>query len=494
MSEEAIRKLRQKFMIYAMLSLTLVMLLMAGMIYVINLCVSRNEIRETMAYIISYEGEIQDAETIYEAAGTDNSAQNPEMTPDKAGQGGNGTDQKENAEQKTDDWISQFRKKTSPDTEETKKFRKLDESIGKTPYDIRMFLNDVFGAGSSGLITGDSPDDTFSTRYFAVLYAQDGEVESVKANHISSLTAQEAEALGDYARGRLLTFGQYGKYYYQSAELQGERGIVVFLDSTNQIHATSRLLYSAMMLFTFGIALTFLFVCLFANKAIAPEIRNAELQKQFITNASHELKTPLAVIRANTEMQEILGGENEWTQSTLRQVDRLNGLIQNLVMITRTQEKESSERSLINVAELMRDTVKTYLPVACQDEKVLEQEIPDCLNMMAVDSEIRQLTTLLLDNAIKYCDGGGTIRVSAGQKGRETWMVVSNSYAEGANVDYSRFFERFYRQNEAHTIESQSRGGYGIGLSIAENLVEKYNGSIRADWKNGMISFTCTLK
>lgn len=153
-----------------------------------------------------------------------------------------------------------------------------------------MFLNDVFGAGSSGLITEDSPDDTFSTRYFAVLYASDGEVESVKANHISSLTAQEAEALGDYARGRLLTFGQYGKYYYQAAELQGNRGIVVFLDSTNQIHATSRLLYSAMMLFTFGIALTFLFVCLFANKAIAPEIRNAELQKQFITNASHELK------------------------------------------------------------------------------------------------------------------------------------------------------------------------------------------------------------
>ena len=255
MSEEAIRKLRKKFMIYAMLSLTLVMLLMAGMIYVINLCVSRNEIRETMSYIISYEGEIQDAETIYEAAGTEDTMQNSETTPDKAGQGGNGTDQKENAEQKTDDWISQFRKKASPDTEETKKFRKLDESIGKTPYDIRMFLNDVSGAGSSGLITEDSPDDTFSTRYFAVLYASDGEVESVKANHISSLTAQEAEALGDYARGRLLTFGQYGKYYYQAAELQGDRGIVVFLDSTNPIHATSRLLYSAMMLFTFGIAL-----------------------------------------------------------------------------------------------------------------------------------------------------------------------------------------------------------------------------------------------
>lgn len=475
MSEEAIRKLRLRFIIYATLSLTMVMFLMAGMIYVFNLIVSQNEIRETMQYIIASEGEIQDAETIYEAKEAD--------IGNAAGMG--------STDQNKTDQNSQQNVRTQ-DEEEVRKFRTLNQSAGRKPYDVKTFLGDIFGSGTGGLIDEDSPDDTFSTRYFAVIYGQDGNVEAVKANHISSLTAQEAEILGNYARGRFFQFGQYGKYYYQVADLSGDRSIVVFLDSTNQIHATSRLLYSALMLIAFGIAVTYIFVRVFANKAISPEIRNAELQKQFITNASHELKTPLAVIRANTEMQEILGGENEWTQSTLRQVDRLNGLIQNLVMITRAQEKETTERTLTNAAALIQETVKTYLPVATQDGKTLEQEIPESLNMKAVDSEIRQLTTLLLDNAIKYCDAGGTIRVSAGQKGREIWMAVSNSYAEGASVDYSRFFERFYRQNEAHTIDS--RGGYGIGLSIAENLVKKYGGTIRADWKNGVISFTCTLK
>ena len=475
MSEEAIRKLRLRFIIYATLSLTMVMFLMAGMIYVFNLIVSQNEIRETMQYIIASEGEIQDAETIYEAKEAD--------IGNAAGIG--------STDQNKTDQNSQQNVRTQ-DEEEVRKFRTLNQSAGRKPYDVKTFLSDIFGSGTGGLIDEDSPDDTFSTRYFAVIYGQDGNVEAVKANHISSLTAQEAEILGNYARGRFFQFGQYGKYYYQFADLSGDRSIVVFLDSTNQIHATSRLLYSALMLIAFGIAVTYIFVRVFANKAISPEIRNAELQKQFITNASHELKTPLAVIRANTEMQEILGGENEWTQSTLRQVDRLNGLIQNLVMITRAQEKETTERTLTNAAALIQETVKTYLPVATQDGKTLEQEIPESLNMKAVDSEIRQLTTLLLDNAIKYCDAGGIIRVSAGQKGREIWMAVSNSYAEGASVDYSRFFERFYRQNEAHTIDS--RGGYGIGLSIAENLVKKYGGTIRADWKNGVISFTCTLK
>lgn len=458
MSEEAIRRLRLKFILYAMLSLTLVMFLMAGLIYITNLVVSQNEVRETMQYIIAREGEIQDAETIYEA---------PKNESQETGE--------ENPQEKK------------------RKFQLLDQSIGAKPYDIGTFLGDIFGSGTGADAGNADPDETYATRFFAVLYAEDGTVESVKANHISSLTPQEAETLGSYAKDhRLIHFGQYGKYYFQLSDLPENRSIVVFLDSTNQIHATSRLLYSAMMLIVFGIAVTFLFVRIFSNKAIAPEIRNAELQKEFITNASHELKTPLAVIRANTEMQEILGGENEWTQSTLRQVDRMNGLIQNLVMITRAQEKENEERTAVNVADLIRDTVKSYRPVAQQEGKTLEEELPEMLNMKAVDSEIRQLTTLLLDNAIKYCDENGSIRVTAGQKGKETWLVVSNSYAEGKDVDYSRFFERFYRQNEAHTIDGKS--GYGIGLSIAEKLVKKYNGTIRADWKDGVISFACTLR
>ena len=111
--------------------------------------------------------------------------------------------------------------------------------------------------------------------------------------------------------------------------------------------------------------------------------------------------------------------------------------------------------------------------------------------MEAEPNQISQLTALLVDNAIKYCDDGGEITVELSQKGRYIRLIVSNSYAEGANQDYRRFFDRFYREDEAHT---QGRGGYGIGLSIAEGLMEQYRGSIDVSWKDGVISFTCTFK
>ncbi len=491
MSEEAIRKLKLKFIIYAMLSLSIVMFLMGGMIYVTNLLVSRNEIRATMQYIIRHEGNIQDAVILYDTQAEEKS---DSQDPGQSAEEGNLSSDRTHAEKAGNNDVAAGNN-AGQHTELKERLEKMNQSFRENPYDIHEFLGDVFGTGNGDDVLA-SEDDSFSTRFFAVIYDEDGTVSQVKANHISSLTAEDARTLGDYARNKLFHFGQYGKYYYQVQDLEDGRGIVIFLDATNQIHSTVRLFYSALLLIAFGICIAFLFVRIFSGKAIAPEIRNAELQKQFITNASHELKTPLAVIRANTEMQEILGGENEWTQSTLRQVDRLSGLIQNLVVITRAQEKETEERIAVNAAALIRDTAKTYQPVALQEGKTMDIDLPETLTMKAVDSEIRQLTTLLIDNAIKYCDPKGSIRVQAGQKGRETWLVVSNSYREGKDVDYSRFFERFYRQNEAHTIgeEKDQKSGYGIGLSIAENLVKKYNGTIKADWRDGVIYFTCTLR
>lgn len=492
-----------------MLSLSIVMCLIAGLIYVVNLVLTRNNVQDIMNYIEGHGGIIQDAEVIYRAdrsspedsgsvstesgveggrtdSGTEGNSSDPEDTdagspsgstegmtisPDSSGTGVSGNSRRS-------DYILQ----------------RVNQSINENNYDVREFLYELFGTGQTD--NSFSDEDTYSTRYFAVICDEDGEPLEIIANHVSQLTVEEAEALSEYARGRLFHFGQYGKYYYRVSRTDSGQTMVIYLDSTNQINANTRLLYSAMFLILFGVIVTFIFVRMFSGKAIEPEIRNAELQKQFITNASHELKTPLAVIRANTEMQEMLDGESEWTQSTLRQVDRLNGLIQNLVMITRAQEKETAERVPTDISGTIKETVETYLPVAEQDGKKMEQNIPDGITMKAVDSEIRQLVTLLLDNAIKYCDEGGTIRTSLWQKGRETWISVSNNYAEGKDVDYTRFFERFYRKNEAHTIDNSkdSKGGYGIGLSIAESLVKKYNGSIRADWKDGVITFICMLK
>lgn len=140
---------------------------------------------------------------------------------------------------------------------------------------------------------------------------------------------------------------------------------------------------------------------------------------------------------------------------------------------------------------MVSETADTFKAVAETDGKTLKKEIPDGISLTGIESELRQLCTLLIDNAIKYCDENGQILVKLERRSRAARLVVSNSYAAGAGVNYSRFFDRFYRQDQSHNVD---KGGYGIGLSIADSLVQKYHGTIDASWKDGVIRFTCILK
>ncbi len=364
-----------------------------------------------------------------------------------------------------------------------------DEDEPFLPDSRRFSLNDIFSADMSTT----APEFRYSTRYFAVLYDEDGNMESVKTNHIAAVAADEAKQYGELAIRKHFSFGSYGHYYYLVTDRIGGNGtIVIYLDSTSVITTNTRLIFTGLLLVFIGFILTSILVRYFSYRIIQPEIRNAEIQNRFITNASHELKTPLAVIKANTEVEQMLTGENEWNQSTMRQIDRLTGLIANLVMISRSQEsRQDIERITIDAAKAVRETAETFRPVAEQAGKKLEVEVPEHLQMIADESQIRQLTSLLVDNAIKYCDDGGAVKVAISRRPRFVTLAVSNHYAEGKDVDYSRFFERFYRQDTSHNVD---KGGYGIGLSIAESLVEQYHGTIDASWKDDIITFTCTLR
>lgn len=338
-----------------------------------------------------------------------------------------------------------------------------------------------------------SMDNWYATRYFSIIYDKNGKVQDVIISHISAVGEEEAREFGRKTLEQYFTFGSIEKYYYRVAELEDGGKIIVFLDFSRQLKIIGRILNIALLLVTSGLIVAAFVVRILSFRLVRPEVRAAEQQKAFITNASHELKTPLAVIRANTEVETMLNGENEWNQSTMRQVDRMTGLIQNLVMIARAEENaKNSERREINVTAITRETVQTFHAVAEQEKLKLENKVRDGLVMKADESQIRQLLTLLIDNAIKYCDKNGSILVSAERRGKTIRLQVSNSYENGENVDCSRFFDRFYREDTAHTQED--KGGFGIGLSIAESLVRQYKGTIDATWNNGVISFVCQLR
>ena len=447
MNQRVINKLRRNFMLVAMVSFVAVMLAMGGIIYLTNLAVTRHEIRKVMNYIVRNEGRLPGS--VYET----------EMVPDE----------------------------DKPDADKSDADKPDADKWSDQVFDLSW--SDYFGWRDEA---AESPEFLYSTRYFAVRFDQDERVTDVVTSRIAAFSDEQAEEYARSALHRFWRFGSYGVYYYLVSNLSDGGKMVVYLDSSNQVLTSNRLLITILSLVALGIIIMFFLVRYFSYRIVQPEIRNAEKQKQFLTNASHELKTPLSVIRANTELDMMLNGENEWNQSTMRQVDRMTGLIQNLVLISRAAEQEDgSERTMTDLSAAVEETVDTFSPIAMQENKALKKSIHPGIKMEADGSQIRQLASLLTDNAIKYCDEAGTIEVSLTQRGKTVRLVVSNTYAAGGDVDYSRFFERFYRQDEAHDTE---KGGYGIGLSIAESIVEQYNGTIDAAWKDGIITFTCLLK
>ena len=434
MSEKAIQRLKNKFIMTAMLSFFVVMTFIAGCIYVFNALMTRSQIKDNIAYIIENDGVLP---MQYESIESDEKSDDGETIQDKS------------------DFIAQLEK--------------------------------LFGV-ESGYV---SDEFYYSTRYFAVTFSEDGNVDRVITSHTAAVEANQAVTYANTVMKRWFKFGSYDDYYYMVADREAGGKIVVVLDCSTQVSINRRLVLLACMLIGFGMVISTFVIRAWAGRIIQPEIKNAELQKSFITNASHELKTPLAVIKANTEMLEMMGTENEWTQSTMRQVDRLTGLIQNLVLVTRASERDSKEERVdTDFTAIVKETSKTFEPVAMSEGKSMELSIADNVSMLAHEGDIRQIATLLIDNAIKYCDENGKITIGLGtdNKHKNIYLRVSNDYANGAGKDYHRFFDRFYRGDEAHNIDKE---GYGVGLSIAQGLMERYHGDIKANWKDGVITFTC---
>ena len=468
MSEHQLQKLRSKFIRISTLSFFGVMLLMGGLIYLFSEITLRNEVHQIMDYIIENDGQLPDS---------------VQIGPETGHKGDAGERTEEITEEETETGTEAPVQPAHPHQ-------------GSSPEDEESFdrhmewsLKRLFGVGN---ILEEYEDFVNNTSYFAVLFDEEDQVENITSRNISFIDREAAERYARIAAGRMFGFGSFGRFYYCVRErVNGQGRIVIYIDQTAQVSANNRILFAALTLLGAGTLLAFLLMRIFSVHFLRSEIENAEKQKQFITNASHELKTPLAVIRANTEMQEIIGGENEWTQSTMRQVDRMSGLIGNLVKIARAQEMEAAEMREIDVSGIVEETAASYVPVAASEGKKLEKEVALSLIFRTDEGSIRQLTSLLLDNAVKYCDEKGTISVTLKKSGKNLLLSVSNDYAAGKEIDYSRFFERFYRADESHHSE---KGGYGIGLSIAESLTKTLGGTLDVNWKNGRITFRALMR
>lgn len=331
----------------------------------------------------------------------------------------------------------------------------------------------------------------FETRYVVVRLTGQREVAEVDMEHIAALdrekVIQQVEQILDGGKSS----GYSGYYRYQVFD-DGEEGqTIVVLDCFLQLQGANNVLRLTLLASLACIAIVFLLLVILSRRVVRPFAENLEKQRRFVTDASHELKTPLAIISANTGLLEASLGENRWLASTQVQVSRLDGLIGRLVELARTEESlTEAESQPVDLSGVVAGQIEDYRLLAQTAGKELESDVAPGVTVRGAADNLKRLCTLLLDNAVKYCDSGGIIRLTLAQRGRWAVLSIANPCAGLDPAQLPRLFDRFYR---ADASRSRNTGGYGIGLSTARAIVQRHRGKLTAKSEDGQVVFTARL-
>jgi two-component system sensor histidine kinase CiaH len=277
--------------------------------------------------------------------------------------------------------------------------------------------------------------------------------------------------------------GGYEDSWKYLADDSGVEIIYVFADSQRFLDAAHNLLILSMLISLAGILLIFILVVLLSRRAIGPISEAYEKQKQFITNAGHEIKTPLSVIESCTDVIEMTSGKTKWTQGIHDQVHRLSGLTQDLVSLAKMDEGTSKlEMKDFDLSSAVLDSLEPFALMSEEKGLHFETDIESDVHLNGNEKSMRQLVTILADNAVKYTPENGLIQFSLHKVGRRV-VIEERNTAQGLSPgNQNRMFERFYRGDASRSSHIK---GYGIGLSIARSVVSAHGGKIEAKSPDG---------
>ena len=327
-----------------------------------------------------------------------------------------------------------------------------------------------------------TPETPFSTRHFTVFFDSENNITSTFTESIYSIDEQTAK---DYAKRIIDNRNERGwisNYRYKIFETESGKGIV-FVDGSMNRSALMQSTTIAGCVLLGCAALVLILIFLLSKKAVKPIAESYEKQRQFITDANHELKTPLTLILANAEIAQDELGKNEWLDDIMSEGHRMTELVNQLVALSRMDE-ENSKLNIVQIpfGQLVFDTVSEFESLAEGRGKKLSVSIDRSIVYSGDEMLLQRLVGILLDNAVKYCDEGGEINVTF-EKRRRIILSVENTYASVGEIELNKLFDRFYRADKARKFT----GGYGVGLSMAKAIAEKHKGEITAYKKDKTI-------
>ncbi len=339
-----------------------------------------------------------------------------------------------------------------------------------------------FGPDEGRALPKNLPNETaFAARYFVVETDAEGNVRSYNLERIAFVSEKDLATLVGQATGER---GFVGNYRYQKTTTSsGAR--YVFLDCEKEIDATRTFIISSAIITAVGLAAIAILIILLSKKVLAPVEESYQKQKRFITDAGHELKTPLTVISANAELLELdIGEDNEWLNSIKGQVQKLAGLTKELVYLSRMDESDAvPEKAPFSLDSALEECADSFREAALVAKKNVVLDLTP-LTVNANEEMIRRAVTLVLDNAVKYAEGE-EIRLSLKKDGK--WAVVEEVNAASlAKGEHPELFERFYRPDASRNTLA---GGHGIGLSVVKSIVEHHGGSVFCESDGREITF-----
>lgn len=329
---------------------------------------------------------------------------------------------------------------------------------------------------------GDQPqrNDSLIAGFVVVIDAS-GEF-SVSASESVSVSDEIAQSVSETALQSSDGSGLIRSYSlrYMSVTENGETRIA-FVDVSDDLSEMAEMIVTSLLVGVLGIAAFFLISLFLANWALRPVAKAWSQQKQFVADASHELKTPLTVILANQKIllahpERTIGEESQWIENTQSESNRMKSLVEDMLFLAKSDSDQVKQAlSTINFSDLVQGTLLSFASVAFEANVQMEDEIQSDVKLSGSEAQLRRLCAILFDNAVKYAGRGGAVHTVLHSDGTTCRLSVQNTGTPISEEDLPHLFERFYRADRA-----RSAGGFGLGLSIAESIVHSHGGRIWA--------------